>query len=122
MPCRGWRQPLSHFDRWSHWQLRVCRCRVRSQADSNLVRDEKRRPIPSVPVRQETIGLFVADDLLRFGIEAQGPAQTVRGVGQVDQRAGAVSFPSSDLSDVFPWRMRRVTRMPARQTDATNQK
>ena len=48
-----------------------------SLANSHLVRDEKRRPISSARVRQETIGLFVADDLLRVGIEAQRPAQTV---------------------------------------------
>jgi len=49
----------------------------RDDLDSDLGRDDKRRPIPSVPVRQEAIGLFVADDLLRFGIETQRPAEAV---------------------------------------------
>jgi hypothetical protein len=41
-----------------------------AKPDSNFVWDEKRRPIPSVSVMEETIGLFVADDLLSFRIEA----------------------------------------------------
>ena len=44
---------------------------------SHLVGDDKWRPIPSLSVRQETIGLFVAHNLLRLGIEAQRPAQTI---------------------------------------------
>jgi hypothetical protein len=60
--------------------------------DSHVVRDDKRRPIPSVGVRQETIGLFVADDPLGFWIESQGPAQTVRGFGQMDELSGDVSL------------------------------
>jgi len=47
------------------------------RAYSHVVGDEERRSIPPVRVRQEKIGLFVADDLLGLGIEAQRPAQTV---------------------------------------------
>jgi len=37
---------------------------------SDLVRDDKRRPIPAVAASQETIGLFIADDLFGVGIHA----------------------------------------------------
>ena len=52
-------------------------CCARRLANSNLIRDDKGGTIASARVKQETVGLFVADDLLSFGIEAQGPAQAV---------------------------------------------
>ncbi len=45
--------------------------------NSHLVGDEKWRPIASVAVRQQAIGLVVAYDLLGVRIEAQGPSETV---------------------------------------------
>src|SRR5262252_7984986 len=54
--------------------------------------NNKRRPVASVAVREEMIGFFVVDDLLRFGIHAQRPAETIRRVGQMDERARYVAL------------------------------
>ena len=62
------------------------------QTNSHLVGDEKWWPVSPVGVRQQTIGLVVAYDLLCFRIETQRPAQTVGGVRQMDQCAGDVPF------------------------------
>ena len=41
-----------------------------TNANSYLVRDDKRRAIPAIPARQETIGLFIADNLSCDGIHS----------------------------------------------------